>query len=125
MTSYVSMMNLFSDSVAVHRSFIDHDLFPNQGFNDLGHLGCSTTSSPTMDSLIRDEGLLLWHNYAFKMCSPSRSAFLSGRNPSTLGLQNLMFSVEYPTALTRSVSVLSEEFKANGYSTHIIGYGIG
>jgi len=91
------------------------------GFNDMGYLGCTLTRTPNIDALMKRESLTLWHNYAFKLCSPTRAAFLSGRNPSTLGLQNLMFAIEYPVALTRQVSVLSEEFKANGYSTHMIG----
>ena len=94
-----------------------------QGFNELGYLGCTDTHTPRIDDIAINEGLILWHNYVSKICSPSRSAFLSGRYPSTLGLQNLVFNTQWPISLTRQVSILSEEFKANGYSTHLIGYG--
>jgi len=91
------------------------------GFNDLGYNSCTDTKTPYLDSLAMNEGLILHHNYVSKICSPSRSAFISGRYPSTLGLQNLVFNVQYPVSLTRQVSILSEEFSAAGYNTHMIG----
>lgn len=89
----------------------------------MGFGSCTDTKTPYIDNLAQNEGLILKHNYVSKICSPSRSAFISGRYPSTLGLQNLVFNVQYDVALTRQVSILSEEFKANGYNTHMIGYG--
>jgi len=91
------------------------------GFNDLGYHECTDTLTPFLDQLIKDEGLWLSNSYTAKICGPSRSSFLSGRYASTLGLQNLVFSPSYPVSLTRQVSVLSNEFKKGGYSTHIIG----
>jgi len=91
------------------------------GFNELGFSHCTDTKTPFMDNLATTEGLILRNNYVSKICSPSRSAFMSGRYPSTLGLQNLVFNVQYPVSLTRQVSILSEEFKAAGYKTHIVG----
>merc|ERR1719204_2275819 len=91
------------------------------GFNELGYNECTDTQTPHIDKLVKEESLLLQHNYVAKVCSPTRASFLSGRYPSTLGLQNLVFNIEFPVSLTRQVSTLSEEFKAAGYSTHIIG----
>ena len=93
-----------------------------KGFNEFGFNGCSDTISPVIDNLVQTESLLLWNNYVFKVCSPSRAAFLSGRYPATLGLQNLVFNQEFPLSLTRQVSTISEEFKAAQYTTHMIGY---
>ena len=75
-----------------------------------------------IDDLVESESLLIWNHYTANRCSPSRSAFMSGRYPSTLGLQDLMFSMEMPVSLTRSVSTISSELKAVGYSTHAVGY---
>lgn len=85
-------------------------------------MGCTTTKTPNIDQLVTSEALLLSNHYTANRCSPTRSAFMTGRYPSTLGLQDLMFSVEYPVALTRSVSTISDELKAAGYSTHAVGY---
>ena len=124
MISYVLCSNIHFISLYCHCGYFVSHHIPVQGFNDLGYSGCSTTSTPNIDKIVTEESLQLHWNYVYKLCSPTRSAFLSGRYPATLGLQNLMFEVIYPVALTRQVSVLSEEFKANGYSTHIIGYDV-
>ena len=92
------------------------------GFNELGYNGCTETQTPFIDNLVENESLLLFHNYVNKVCSPSRASFLTGRYPSHLGLQNLVFNPQFPVSLTRQVSTLSNEFKHAGYSTHIIGY---
>eukprot|EP01083_Nonionella_stella_P001832 5260_1 len=91
------------------------------GFNELGYHGCTDTSTPFIDTLVSEESLILANNYVQKVCSPSRAAFLTGRYPSRIGLQNLVFNPQFPVSLTRQVSTLSNEFKHAGYSTHIIG----
>jgi len=91
------------------------------GFNDLGYNGCTATETTFIDNLATTESLRIRHNYVYRMCSPSRAAFLSGRYPSKLGLQNLVFNVEYPVSLTRQVSTISDEFSGAGYTTHAIG----
>ena len=82
---------------------------------------CTDTESPFIDELALTEGLHIVNSYSFKVCSPTRSSVMTGRYPSTLGLSNLVFSPNYPVALSRQISTISEEFKANGYSTHFIG----
>ena len=92
------------------------------GFNEFGFNDCTETATPFINDLVTKESLLLFHNYVYKVCSPSRAAFLTGRYVSHLGLQNLVFNPQYPASLTRQVSTLSNELKHNGYTTHIIGY---
>eukprot|EP00484_Ammonia_sp_Unknown_P020596 CAMPEP_0197053618 /NCGR_PEP_ID=MMETSP1384-20130603/27844_1 /TAXON_ID=29189 /ORGANISM="Ammonia sp." /LENGTH=667 /DNA_ID=CAMNT_0042486549 /DNA_START=2482 /DNA_END=4485 /DNA_ORIENTATION=- len=91
------------------------------GFNELGYHDCTETATPFIDDLATKESLILFHNYVNKVCGPSRASLLTGRYPSHLGLQNLVFNPQYPVSLTRQVSLLSNEFKHAGYSTHIIG----
>lgn len=91
------------------------------GFNEFGYNECTETATPFINDLVTKESLLLLHNYVWKVCSPSRASFLTGRYPSSLGLQNLVFNIEFPASLTRQVSTLSNELKHNGYSTHLIG----
>eukprot|EP01083_Nonionella_stella_P197919 727222_1 len=91
------------------------------GFNELGYHGCTETATPFINDLATKESLILLNNYVEKVCSPSRASFLTGRYPSNLGIQNLVFNPQFPASLTRQVSTLSNEFKHSGYSTHIIG----
>ena len=85
-------------------------------------MGCTDTLTPFLDKLVKEESLELTHNYVGKICSASRSSLLSGRYPSHLGQQNGVLDPEYPVSLTRQVSVLSNELREIGYTTHIIGY---
>jgi arylsulfatase A-like enzyme len=91
------------------------------GFNDFGFNHNTETKTPFLDSLVLDEALLIDTHYVSKLCSPSRAAFLTGRYPSTLGLQHGILKQTTHYSLTRQVSTLSNEFQAQGYSTHAIG----
>ena len=62
------------------------------GWAELGYTRRTPTrevSTPTIDSLVAD-GIELQHSYAFKFCSPSRSALQSGRNPVHVNVNNYM-----------------------------------
>ena len=50
--------------------------------------GNNESQTPSLD-LLADEGLILSRHYAHKICSPSRSALLSGRAPIHVNVQNL------------------------------------
>eukprot|EP00486_Rosalina_sp_Unknown_P009847 CAMPEP_0201596470 /NCGR_PEP_ID=MMETSP0190_2-20130828/193146_1 /ASSEMBLY_ACC=CAM_ASM_000263 /TAXON_ID=37353 /ORGANISM="Rosalina sp." /LENGTH=465 /DNA_ID=CAMNT_0048056835 /DNA_START=32 /DNA_END=1426 /DNA_ORIENTATION=- len=91
------------------------------GFNDFGWNGNTLTQTPFLDNLVSEESLLIDHNYVSFVCSPTRAQMLSGRYASHLGLQHNVFTENVPYSLTRQVSLLSNEFQANGYSTHLIG----
>ena len=51
------------------------------GWHDVGFHNNSEVHSPTIDALARD-GLMLGRHYAYKVCCPTRSSFISGRLPS-------------------------------------------
>ena len=91
------------------------------GFNDFGFNGNTLTQTPFLDNLLQEESLLIDNNYVSFVCSPTRAQMLSGRYASHLGLQHSVFTENTPYSLTRQVSLLSNEFQANGYSTHLIG----
>ena len=52
------------------------------------------TQTPALDALVA-EGIELTRFYAFKYCSPSRSAFISGRNPIHVNVVNGAVSFYY------------------------------
>ena len=53
----------------------------DQGYADLGCYGSTKTQTPRMDKLA-EEGMRFLDFYAQTVCGPSRSALLTGRNPS-------------------------------------------
>jgi len=119
--------NVGSESATPSRPNIVMMLVDDIGMNEFGFTAntgpsvCSNTQTPNIDALALSEGLVISNSYSFKVCSPTRSSLMTGRYPSTLGLSNFVFSPNFPAALTRQVSTISDEFKANGYSTHFIG----
>jgi len=91
------------------------------GFNDVGWNGNTNTLTPFLDNLALEESLLLPYNYVEFICTPSRAAFLTGRYPQRFGMQHFAVDVEDTFALTLQESLISTEFKIQGYNTHIIG----
>ena len=91
------------------------------GWNDIGYNGYTNTKTPFIDSLATKEGLILTSNYVERLCTPTRASFITGRYPIRYGLQHQVLINDRPYALTRQVSLLSDEFKSMGWNTHMIG----
>ena len=89
------------------------------GWKDLGYKG-GPEQTPNIDRLA-NSGLRLEHFYTYPLCSPTRSALLTGRNPIRFGLA---YSVVRPWAyygLPLSENLIPESFQKAGYQTAIIG----
>ena len=89
------------------------------GWKDVGYHG-GPEQTPNIDRLA-NSGLRLESFYAYPLCSPTRSALLTGRNPIRFGLA---YSVVRPWAyygLPLTEQLLPESFRNAGYQTAIIG----
>ncbi|XP_006210253.2 arylsulfatase F [Vicugna pacos] len=96
------------------------------GIGDLGCYGNDTMRTPHVDRLAREGVRLTQHISAASMCTPSRSAFLTGRYPIRSGMvsnrtvrviRSLGVSAGLPTNETTFAALL----KNQGYSTGLIG----
>jgi arylsulfatase A-like enzyme len=80
--------------------------------------------TPTLDSLARN-GLRFTRFHVAPMCSPTRAALLTGRNPHAVGMGTITnWSGEapgYTGAIPRSAAMVSEILRQNGYATAAIG----
>ena len=83
--------------------------------------------TPHMDSLVSN-GISLDHHYAYKFCSPSRSALQTGRNPIHVNVQNLGPRNHNPrdpisgfSGIPRNMTGIAELLRAKGYRTHMAG----
>jgi len=83
--------------------------------------------TPNMNALVR-EGVELNRHYAFKYCSPTRSAIQSGRNPIHVNVLNLPrghYNPQDPVSgyneMPRNMTGIAEHLSRANYETHMYG----
>lgn len=91
------------------------------GWADVGYHG-SDFPTPVLDRLATSEGVRLDNYFAQMVCSPTRSALMTGRYPFHTGMQHPTTLVPGTTAaLPLDVPTLAEVLKGIGYNTHAVG----
>lgn len=66
-------------------------------------------------------GIQLNQMYVAPMCTPSRSALLTGKYPSNSGMQYSVIASDEPYGLGLQEKTMAEYMKCGGYRTHLIG----
>ena len=101
-------------------------LSDNIGYGNVGYLRAVTPAGPSpevqtpnLDKLAAS-GLRLERLYAYEMCSPSRSALLSGRLPAHVNLHN-DDQTKPGAGIPADMTTIAEKLKSVGYRTHHIG----
>ena len=89
------------------------------GWIDVGYHG-SEIRTPAIDALAYT-GIRLDNYYTLPMCTPTRSAIMSGRFPINTGLQVSTISPAKPYGMPLSITTLAEQLQRVGYETH--GFG--
>lgn len=91
------------------------------GWADLGYHG-SDFPTPNMDQLATAEGIRLEKYYVQQVCSPTRSALMTGRYPFKTGMQHCTTLMPGSSAkLPIGVPTVAEALRDRGYSTAAIG----
>jgi len=89
------------------------------GWADIGYFDAQVLT-PNIDKLARN-GIIMNQTYAYPLCTPSRSAFLTGVYSERTGLQHSVILPEQAAGLPPSFTILPEVFKQFGYQTHAVG----
>ncbi|XP_005099750.2 arylsulfatase B [Aplysia californica] len=89
------------------------------GWNDVGYTNPDVIS-PNIDFLAKS-GVILDQYYVQPLCSPSRTAFMTGVYPYRLGLQHLVVMNNQDVCVPLDRKMLPQLLKENGYSTHMMG----
>lgn len=90
------------------------------GWNDLSFHGANQIPTPNIDALAYN-GVILNRYYTLPTCTPSRTAFLSGRYPIRAGMQGFPLRAAEPRGIPLNVTLLPKYLKNLGYVTRLIG----
>src|SRR5271167_3023516 len=88
------------------------------GWNDVGYHG-SEIRTPNLDALAAG-GVKLDHYYVWPVCSPTRTALLTGRNPSRFDILSAIGG-RSEQSVPLGTTTLADVLKAQGYATAITG----
>mmetsp|Transcript_36903 Transcript_36903/g.80960 ORF Transcript_36903/g.80960 Transcript_36903/m.80960 type:complete len:523 (-) Transcript_36903:110-1678(-) len=106
------------DAARGSKPHIVYFLGDDVGWYNLGFRGNEEARTPNLDALAK-EGVILERMYTYKFCSPTRSAFISGRLPIHVNEANR--NPQDVGGVDLRMTLMSEKLKAAGYATHQIG----
>lgn len=90
------------------------------GFADIGPFGSTLNRTPHLDRMAK-EGRLLTSHYAAPVCSPSRSALMTGCYPKrVLPIASVLFPAA-SVGLNPDEVTIAEVLKSRGYATTCVG----
>lgn len=90
------------------------------GYGDLGCYGSPNIRTPNLDRMAAN-GIRLTSFYATAVCTPYRSALMTGCYPTRVGLGHRVLFPYSKTGISSSEITLPEILKRRGYATAIVG----
>ena len=126
----ISAVYFSAQSALAKKPHIVFLMVDDWGWADVGyHRNDSSNEivTPNIDNLVK-EGLQLDQHYVYKVCSPTRSSFLSGRLPIHVhlgGTNKTVYNPKDPVSgfdgIPRNMTGIGIKMKEGGYATHMVG----
>eukprot|EP00729_Bicosta_minor_P006271 gene6271-24392_t len=105
-------------AAAEQKPHIVFAVIDDHGYHDLGYAG-SRIKTPTIDKFAM-EGVRFTQAYVQKVCSPTRTAILTGRYPHRMGMQT-PFCLGTAQGLNLNETLMSQYLNDVGYVSHAVG----
>jgi len=90
------------------------------GWNDISFHGSNEIPTPNIDKLAKG-GVILDNYYVLPICSPTRSAIMTGRYPIHTGMQSDTIWATTTWGVGLNETFLPQYLKKQGYATHAVG----
>ncbi|KAK7093086.1 hypothetical protein V1264_008737 [Littorina saxatilis] len=107
-------------SSATQRPHIIVIVADDLGYNDVSFHGSDQIPTPNIDSLAYS-GIVLNNYYVSPICTPTRSALMTGRHPIHTGMQHGVIYGDQPYGLPLEETLMPEYLNPLGYRSHIVG----
>ncbi len=92
----------------------------NLAYGDVGVYGSDRVETPVIDRLAGEGARFSQYYVAHTVCSPSRAALLTGRQPFRVGVVDVL-RPDSPSGLPADEITLAEALRDQGYATQAIG----
>lgn len=119
-----ALLALASNAAEPPRPNVIFMLMDDMGYSDISCYGAKSVDTPNIDRMAADGLQFTDFHAAASICSPSRSAFLTGAYPQRCGLYmgiNPNREAHWFLGLNPDEITIAEQFKKRGYVTSIIG----
>ena len=91
------------------------------GYADVGYHGAEF-ATPTLDALaLSADGVRLEQYYVQQVCSPSRTAFMTGRYPIHTGFQHIVIWQDANATISAAHATVAEQLRLRGYASAMVG----
>ncbi len=112
---------LAMESAATSRPNFVVILTDDQGYADLGCFGGTHVKTPRIDRMAAEGAKLTSFYVAGSVCTPSRSALMTGCYPKRIGLADGVFLAGDQNGLNPEEITIAEVLKSRGYATGLFG----
>lgn len=90
------------------------------GWNDVSFHGSPQILTPNLDDLALN-GVILFNYYVLPICTPTRSALLTGKYAIHTGMQHNTIGASEPYGVPLNFTFLPQKLQQLGYRTHAVG----